>query len=43
MSEQTPEQLQEAIAAAVVAGDLSEVERLREQWRQASIMDRARG
>lgn len=43
MREQTPEQLQEAIAAAVAADDLTEVERLREQWRQASIMDRARG
>lgn len=43
MSEQTPEQLEEAIAEAVAAGDLAEVERLREQWRQASVMGRARG
>lgn len=43
MSEQSRQELQEAIAAAVAAGDLAEVERLREQWRAASLIERARG
>lgn len=43
MSGQTRDQLEEAIAAAVAAGDLADVERLREQWRAASLIERARG